>query len=375
MTSSPPVASPPLSLPDAVAASFDAIVALSPGATSGAQLHTSEEWTALLSSLTTAGLLPQAELLQASRDLALPASLSQLARRLTAAHAPPRAEKIDTLLDGTVARVRHLHALLAEWDLGNLSTDHTARLLAMLEGLRGRIDASVGKLGEWHKGIHATLGPESCQSLFWDLIDPVAAECISAHAFQRDNLSAIEKRCAQLRVRHPVFQPDSRLATTGSFSYGIDIIIGSAPEVRDLKLRAVRCPHTGTTWADASSLIAAMDAIRQLSLSRHAPAFLGVEPCMPADPRTGFPAHSRWCLEFLGAGTLAEGLLHGGVLAETSLLFRHWRREIVEAMCHVSTQTTFLVCAKPRAAHLCTLKTPSVHSCEHWHPLRGTHCG
>ena len=131
------------SLPQAVSDTFDAIAATATaGAIEGAagsQLRSEADWARLLSALSTAGLLPQTELIAASRDLALPASLAQLSRRINTAHAPPRADTIDGLLDGAVARVRHLHGLLAEWELNTLSAEHTARLLAMLEALRGRL--------------------------------------------------------------------------------------------------------------------------------------------------------------------------------------------------------------------------------------------
>ena len=335
------------SLPDAVAATFDAVVATT-GARpeeQGSVLRTSDDWAALLSALSTAGLLPQTELIAASRDLALPASLPNLARRLNVAHAPPRADKVDGLLDDAVHRVRHLHGLLAEWELGTLSAEQTARLVAMLEALRGRLATSVARLHDWHDGIHATLGPERCQTLFWDLLDPLAAERDRPHAFQREELGAIERRCAQLRVRTatlPATEPQR-----GRFS--IDVLVATSADERASRLRIVRCPHAATSWEVAAKLHNAMDATRQLVLSRHAPAFLGHEPCVPPTGG-GFPAHARWHLELVGGGTLDAALLEGGPLPETSLLFRHWRRELLEALHHLSAHTTFLL---TRGVELC----------------------
>ena len=85
------------SLPEAVAAVFsDAATAAGSGMAPGGspQLATATEWAELLSSLTAAGLLPQAQLLEASRELALPASLAQCVsttERATANLAIPRA--------------------------------------------------------------------------------------------------------------------------------------------------------------------------------------------------------------------------------------------------------------------------------------------
>ena len=70
------------SLPAAVASVFDAVAASSAAGAGSAQsgIRTPEDWATLLSALSTAGLLPQTELLSASRDLALPATYAQLHR-------------------------------------------------------------------------------------------------------------------------------------------------------------------------------------------------------------------------------------------------------------------------------------------------------
>ena len=47
-------------------------------------------------------------------------------------------------------------------------------------------------------------------------------------------------------------------------------------------------PHSGVSWEDTARLLAWMDATKQLSLSRHAPAYLGHEPCVVAE--VGVPA-------------------------------------------------------------------------------------
>ena len=71
----------------------------------------------------------------------------------TARTRPPRAATIGGLLDGSVARVRHLHGLLAEWELSTLSAEHSARLLAMIEALETRLSASILQLRMWHDSI------------------------------------------------------------------------------------------------------------------------------------------------------------------------------------------------------------------------------
>lgn len=369
------------SLPDALAEVFEEVAlaaadGFSAAATPGGSYHpgirTADDWSQLLSAISSAGLLPQPELLAASRDLALPANLQQFSRRLQAAHEPPRADAIDGLLDGAVNRVRHLHGLLAEWELGTLSAEQTARLLAMLEALRARLSASVEQLRLWHDGIHASLGPERCQSLFWDLIDPICSERQSAHTFQREQMGAIEKRCAKLKVKSALL-PSDRVVAGGSCAAAlssasslggvgnaggagggpnsavaaalagqIDVVIGTVAEHNGLKVRVVRCPHSGVSWEDSARLLAWMDATKQLALSRHAPAYLGHEPCVAADV-AGFPAHARWHLELVQGAPLSEGLLEGGALPESSLLFRHWRRELLEGLCHLSMHTTFLL--------------------------------
>ena len=379
------VSAPRDSLPDNLAAVFNSFTSeTEPGRPPA--IKTSEEWTELLSAITAAGLLPQPDLLRASHELALPATLAALQKRLNSAHEPPRAQTIDGLLDGSVARVRHLHGLLAEWELSTLSAEHSARLLAMIEALKTRLSASILQLRMWHDGIHAALGPERCQSLFWDLLDPVASHPESPHAFQRDQLIVIEQRCAKNKLSNrPLLPKDQAFSSTtypvsagaafgssqavyprpdsntgmgfGAWSAakspaehgnsdradflpsGVEVGIGQSD---GKKVRVIRCPHSGVGWAETSKLMAWVDATRQLALSRHAPAFLGHEPCVGADG-SGYPPHARWHMELIQGTTLHEGLLEGGGLAETSLLFRHWRREIIEGLYHLSCMTTFLL--------------------------------
>ena len=281
--------------------------------------------------------------------------------------------------------MRHLHALLAEWELSTLSADHTSRLLAMLGALRARLGASAAKLTLWHDGIHVGLGPERTQSLFWDLLDPTAAECLSPHAYQRGALAAIERRCAQVRVRSAhltahaaaadaaaaaaavgsgglpraadVVLGRARLAESSDASSGLGrapraVRSGAAGGDGEVGVRIVRCPHACVSWEMTASTMAAMDAARQLTLARHAPAFLGHEPCVPADARSGYPAHARWYLEQVEGDALNDALAVGGPLAESSLLFRYWRRELLEALLEISTHTSFLLRQPVSLAHV-----------------------
>jgi hypothetical protein len=266
----------------------------------------------------------------------------QLQKRINSQHEPPRADKIDGLLDGAVARVRHLHGLLAEWELGTLSAEQSARLLAMIEALRSRLGASLAQLRMWHDGIHTALGPERCQSLFWDLIEPLASHALPPHAFQRAHVADIERRCAQLRVRvallpgeggfgpptppvigsafgsssatFPSAPPSSAGLGFGVWSAAppscagcgagsaahaaapsalreraaIDVVIGTAAAADSpapVRLRVVRCPHAGVSWAQSVKLLAWVDATKQLALSRHAPAFLATSRACRPTPR------------------------------------------------------------------------------------------
>ena len=336
---------------------FDSItsdISGSPGPGQAGQIHTAEDWSRLLSAITSAGLLPQSELLDASRDLSLPTNLAHLSKRLQSAHELTRAREVDGLFDGAVNRVRHLHGLLAEWELGALSPEHTARLLTIFQALRHRLSVCFSELRLWHDGVHAALGPESCQTLFWDLIDPVASEQVSPHAFQRDQMAAIEKRCTAMRVRTALVPPDPSLAAYNSAALPsaakdaaasatkalmVDVVVGT--DSAGTKCRVLRCQHAAT-WGDTARFLAWADATKQLSLSRHAPAYLGQEPCVHADA-VGYPAHARVHLELVQGAPLSDGLQEGGMLTETSLLFRHWRREILEGLCHISAHTTFLL--------------------------------
>ena len=51
--------------------------------------------------------------------------------------------------------------------------------------------------------------------------------------------------------------------------------------VPNTRVRVLRCPHAGVGYEETARLLAWTDACKQLTLSRHAPAFLGHEPCVP----------------------------------------------------------------------------------------------
>ena len=113
----------------------------------------------------------------------------------------------------------------------------------MLQQLRDRMSENVDNLRLWHDSIHASRGPESSQSLFWDLIDPEAAATASPHAFQREKEAAIESRCDKLRVRTAVLPPVPVQHRVGSAAAaplppaGIDVAIGSASDSPNLKVQ------------------------------------------------------------------------------------------------------------------------------------------
>ena len=79
-----------------------------------------------------------------------------------------------------------------------------------------------------------------------------------------------------------------------------------------------------------------MDATRQLALSRHFASFLGVE--RPTGTR-----YDEYHIELFEGPSLAELRSTRGSLSEVSLLFLHWRRELIEALLHLSAHCTFLL--------------------------------
>ena len=92
--------------------------------------------------------------------------------------------------------------------------------------------------------LELTPSPPRPQNLFWDLLDPVAAAPYSAHAFQRQQLPEIERRCAQLRVR-AVAQVVGK--PVESLEHGVARAIGHCTE-RGFEIQLVRIPRHGVPW-------------------------------------------------------------------------------------------------------------------------------
>ena len=170
-----------------------------------------------------------------------------------------------------------------------------------------------------HAGASSPLPPRP-QKLFWDLLDPVAAAPYSAHAFQRQQLPEIERRCAQLRVRAVAPVVGKPVEALG---YGVERAIGHCTE-RGFEIQLVRIPRHGLPWGACCTHLAAMEAARELALSRHFAAFLGVE-------RAPGARYDEYRLELFGGPSLAAVVRAHGPLPEASMLFTHWRRELLEA--------------------------------------------
>ena len=111
--------------------------------------------------------------------------------------------------------------------------------------------------------------PPRPQNLFWDLLDPVAAAPYSAHAFQRQQLPEIERRCAQLRVRAVAPVVGKPVEALG---HGVERAIGHCTE-RGFEVQLVRIPRHGLPWGVQHT--AAMGGARARALAPF--AFLGVE--------------------------------------------------------------------------------------------------
>ena len=182
-----------------------------------------------------------------------------------------------------------------------------------------------------HAGASPPLPPRP-QNLFWDLLDPVAAAPYSAHAFQRQQLPEIERRCAQLRVRAVAPVVGKPVEALG---HGVERAIGHCTE-RGFEIQLVRIPRHGLPWGACTTHLAAMEAARELALSRHFAAFLGVE-------RAPGARYDEYRLELFGGPSLAAVVRAHGPLPEASMLFTHWRRELLEALLHLSSHCTFLL--------------------------------
>ena len=122
---------------------------------------------------------------------------------------------------------------------------------------------------------------------------------------------------------------------TETLDYGIERAVGRCTEL-GFQLQILRVPRHGVPWAASCQLLAAMDATRQLALSRHFASFLGVE--RPTGTR-----HDAYHIELFEGPGLAELRAARGPLSEVSLLFLHWRRELLEALLHLSAHCTFLL--------------------------------
>lgn len=233
-------------------------------------MQTDSEWRDFIQSVQENGLLPRTQLIKAA-TMSLPITLSQLLEQIASDHEPPG--KVEELLSDASIRVHHLHSLLSEWQLDQLSEKQTQRLLQLVDNLHSELAASTGRLRAWRMGIFEQLGYESSQSLFWQHVDSTTSSHAAApHSFQREHIGQIEHRCAHLRVRSPSVSASSLQAAAQEADAGgaqVARLLGKCAD-RGFKLCVVRVANT-SSWSELSELLHCMDATRQLCLSSHAP--------------------------------------------------------------------------------------------------------
>jgi len=172
-----------------------------------------------------------------------------------------------------------------------------------------------------------------------------AAAPYSAHAFQREMAAELEKRRSKRRVL--AVRP-TRAAPRVEPS-GIERHVCTSSEGA-VRLEVLVAPHAGVPFDALQALLARIEAHRQLALSPHIADVLGHEPVAP--PETCARPSARWFVELVEAPPLRRLRDASGPVGEGSALHRHWRRSIVEAMLHVSAQTTFLLRAPVSLANV-----------------------
>lgn len=286
-----------------------------------------EEWRSFLRLVHRGGLLPQQDLIKAVTALSFPIKWADLAEQIARDREP--AGDVEGLIADAASRVRHLHTLLAEWQLPNLSDVHTHRLLSLVQSLHAELEAGRASLGAWESDLKA-LGQEDEHTLFWDLVDPAASSARPRpHAFQREHLRRIEQRCSRQRVSSALTNPPSE-ATTPLVSR----LLGKCPQ-RGFRVTVVRA-SVDCAWEEMAELLQEMDATRQMCLSIHAPAYYGEEIAPPTDG-----CASYWYIEPPEGESLYDLLASCGPVEEESALFMHWRQQLSSALLHVSAHTTF----------------------------------
>ena len=187
----------------------------------------------------------------------------------------PRAAEIDECVLDATSRVKRLHGLLTQWQLADMSHEQSAHLLAYVEEVLQHTRESSSALAAYDESVQQSLGPELCQvreseiplpspialpelpspprpqTLFWDLLDPAAAAPYSAHAFQRQQLPEIERRCAQLRVR--AVAPVAGKSVE-ALEHGVERAIGHCTERGfEIQARSARPPAAAlAAWSNRS---------------------------------------------------------------------------------------------------------------------------
>ena len=131
---------------------------------SGPQIKTAGDWKVFMDEVAAAGLLPQDELLQVSREMSLPATLQSFHNKLEKMFMPPRVDKVEAMHEDMVNRAEHLTRQFKHWDIDDFSPKQTAKALGFVDQLRHRLTESTGVLADklWSSASTPSKGRSAC---------------------------------------------------------------------------------------------------------------------------------------------------------------------------------------------------------------------
>ena len=248
---------------------------------------------------------------------------------------PPPANNIEPLLGDANERARQLAALVAHWDPPSLSRNQNHSVLKHLHNLKQDLQTRKEIMQDIKHRVYGT-ADDRVRTLFWDKLDPnIKRKCASPFAFQMEHVEEIERRCAKQRVGRVAGPSSAQRRKLKSIHTSVCRIYGL-----DFDLSMVCIPQVGIPWSESTRIHCGMAALRQLALSPHFPAYFG-QDLMPDVPLSESPP-IRYFVELVNAPRLALIIENCGPIDETSPLHAFWRRQIIEAATHISTQCTHI---------------------------------
>lgn len=215
------------------------------------------------------------------------------------------------------AAVTHVQALTETWNPKSLSNIELAQLMDRLFLGEGLAEKSWAKLEDAKSKVCSYT--EEAQRALYDRLLDIGDSFKTAHAFQEEEQVNIERQWFERRVRHVQYR-NRAIKVLRQYNHGGAKVVGFCAD-KDTPLEVLKVPQTLYDFGFLSELYDTLDALKQLTLSKYFPDYLGFDDA----------SEQGYCLYFFELHRGRNLRKHLAEARPGEKLLNYWIREILNA--------------------------------------------